>query len=242
MSSLLPFPIATVNGNFIAVSKFITRYNIGQKITDKPTKKEINDQLIDEENIFLVSQSKRVEVSQNQINLEYDERSAIADFEGKKSFEDLLKSYGLTPGVYKSEIIRPELLFINLQNWFYAQKNLNTDLYKQADALVEKIQKGDNIGMLAQLNSQQDSDKKTNGDLGFVNTTDLLPELREVADNLKVGEIKIIPSRFGLHIFKLEGKRDNLLHLRQIFLTDSGFQSWYNNEIKNYKVRQLINI
>ena len=91
------------------------------------------------------------------------------------------------------------------------------------------------MAQLAASPSQDSFQQATGGDLGFVDITQLLPELRQVVGGMKVGDVKVIPSRYGINIMKLEGKNGNQLHLRQIFLQGGNFQMWYNNETNGYR-------
>jgi parvulin-like peptidyl-prolyl isomerase len=239
---LLPLPIAKVNGDSILASEFIVRYDYSQKFAPNVSKNDILDQIISEKKISILAQKEEVTVGSNQVESQYNESAQSEDLQGKKSFEDLLKTYGVSESAYKSEIIKPRLLLINLQTWFCSQQNLNQDAYSQANALVQKIQKGDNIAILASTYSQQSPSKSTGGDLGYVSVTDLVPEIREAVDSMKINEIKIVPSRFGLNILRLEGKKENLLHLRQIFLRGSNFEAWQERQTKNFSTKILINI
>ncbi len=57
------------------------------------------------------------------------------------------------------------------------------------------------------------------GDLGYLATTDVVPEFSRAAFQLQVGEVSgVIRTQFGYHVIKCEGKRDEKLHLRHILL------------------------
>jgi parvulin-like peptidyl-prolyl isomerase len=248
--SLLPFPIALVNGRPIAASQFILRYNLAQTMmrqdfSGQPTNvisAGIISQLITEQKTGLLATQEGVDVTSKQLDDEYAAESLTTDLEGKSSFNQLLQSYGISPETYKNEVIEPQLLLANLQTWFYSQANLNTTSYAQANSLADQIQNGADMGALAASSTEDSSGQDTQGDLGFVDITQLLPELRESVGNMKVGDVKVIASRYGLNIIKLEAQNGNQLHLRQIFLQGADFQMWYNNETKGYSVEQLIKI
>jgi len=238
--SYLPFPAASVNGRFIPIDQFVLRYNISKNLGLLPNEQQILDQLINEKKIAVLAGNKGAGVSNKQVDSDYGQRSKQANLEGKKDFNQLLKGYGISAQQYKSEVIAPALELVNLQTWFYSQSDLNQTAYNQADNLVQKIQKDDNMSLLASQYSQQDSDRSTGGDLGYINPTELLPEVQESVDSMKTGDIKIVPSRYGIQILKLEDKEGNTVHLREIFLKGSDFQTWYNNETKNYSVHQFL--
>ena len=245
---IIPLPMALVEGQPIPMNKFILRYDLAQNIlgqdfsgqSGEQVSGNITNQLISEQKTSVLAEREDITVNQKQIDNEYDAISAQNSLAGKTTFAQQLQSDGLTMQDYKNEVIQPQLLLTNLQTWFYSQTDLNSDAYNQANSLIQKIQNGADMAVLASNASQDNSGKQAEGDLGFVDITQLLPELREGVGNMKVGDIKIIPSRYGLHIIKLEAKNGNQLHLRQIFLNGVNFQMWYNNETNGYKVTELI--
>jgi len=245
-----PYPMATVNGHPILMSSFLFRYDVSKKMSgadviaqkDDVVRSQIYTQLIDEAKLQQVADKHGVSVSQKEIDAEYNLRAGQSDLQGKKNYEELLASYGLNPGSYKSDIIEPELLHSNLQTWFSGQKDLNKSVYAQAEDLVSKIQSGQNMVILAVGNTQDETERGTGGDLGFVDPSGLLPELRDPVSSMKLGETKIIPSRYGLHIIRAEEQDGNKLHLREIFLKSGDFDKWYSDETKNFTVRQFVRL
>jgi len=238
--SYLPFPAASVNGHFIPVSQLITRYSINKNLGLEPDQKTILNELVGEKETAILAGNKGVGPGSKQIDGDYNFRAKQADLEGKKDFDQLLKSYGITTQEYKSEVIEPALNTTNLQVWFYSQQNLNTSAYQKAQDLVQRIQKGDNMNSLATQYSDQASDRSTGGDLGYLAVSQLLPEIQETVGNMKKGDIKIVPSRYGIQILRLEDVQNNNLNLREIFINGSDFQTWLSNETKNYSVQQFL--
>ncbi|QHS10429.1 peptidylprolyl isomerase [Sinimarinibacterium sp. NLF-5-8] len=75
----------------------------------------------------------------------------------------------------------------------------------EADALLLRIQNGEDFGELASEYSD-DGSKFTKGDLGFVKNGQMVPEFERAAFKLKVGEVsEVVESRFGWHIIKVLG-------------------------------------
>jgi hypothetical protein len=104
------------------------------------------------------------------------------------------------------------------------------------------MENGENMALLAVAYSQDPSGQAVGGDLGFVDPSQLLPELREPVANMKLGETTIIPSRYGLHIIRFEQQNGNLMHLREILLNNSGYQAWKTAQVQNFKIKKIINI
>ena len=241
---ILPLPIALVNGSPLFMNSLSQRYTLGQKISgvNGPQKSAILDQMALEEQLRQVAEANGVFVSQKQIDSEYQDRASQADLQGKNSFEDLLNTYGLSAAAYKNQVITPELMQINLQTWFNGQKALNTAVYSQAENLLQRIQAGEDMSVLAASFSQDQNTKSVGGDMGFMDPANSLPELREPLSEMQAGEARILPSRFGLHIVRLEEKNGNSLHLRQIFLGTGSFDKWYAQQAQKYKIKKLITI
>jgi parvulin-like peptidyl-prolyl isomerase len=246
---LLPLPVALVNNQPIFIDQFLNRQNIAQKLSGQPedltnnsqSNQEIFQEIIKETLIGQLALKYGVSVSQNQIDQDYQSQAAQADLQGHQTFDQLLQSYGLSANIYKYQVIKPQLLETNLQIWYDSQQNLNQGLYSQAENLVSQINATGTMEKLAVSFTQDNAGRAVSGDLGFVDVSQILPELREAVEAMKVGDVKIISSRLGLHIIRLEGKNGNLLHLRQIFLQNSSFNDWYQLQIKNFKVISLIN-
>jgi parvulin-like peptidyl-prolyl isomerase len=244
----LPLPMAVVGGQNIPVREFLQRQMVANTVlgagslNQAQNKNSIYDALINETKAALVAQKYSAGVSQKEIDLEYQTRASQTDITGKRTFFELLKNYGLGETDFKNKIIKPQLLEQKIKIWHVSQQALNKDLYARAESLGQKIKSGENMGALATTFSQDETSKSVFGDLGFVDTSEVLPELREPLSSIKVGEVEIIPSRFGLHIIRLEGKNGNQMHLRQIFLEDSNFDNWYSTQTQNIKVYKLLNL
>jgi hypothetical protein len=134
------------------------------------------------------------------------------------------------------------LLQNNLQVWFVKQKNLNAEAYAQIDRVEQRLSNGEDFGQLARQISQDSSSRDTAGDLGFVDPTQLVTEMREPVFAMTPGETKVIPSRYGLSLIKLQEKNGNLYHLYQIFIASSDFDTWLNNQTQAIKTINFIKI
>lgn len=248
-----PIPLASVNGRFITVDNFLKReeiaVNAGFKIIggqNYQIKKDLLARMVKESKLAQISRKYGVSVSKNQLEREYAERLRQSNLEGVEGLENKLAALNISKQSYQKIFLEPELLQINLLVWFNGQQRLNKNEFNLANDLYQKLNNGSRFDELAKNYSRDISGKTTNGDLGFVSVSSLIEEIREPVDGLKSGEIKIVPSRYGLHIFKLQEKEPseavglNKVHLQQIFIKLNNFDAWYNDETKNYKIRQII--
>ncbi len=246
----LPFPMAFVNGQAISMSQFTFRYNLSNEVLnpafnlqkESSIKNSVYNTLIQEAKINQIARANGVFVGSKEIDDTYKEQESKSDLENDKSFDELLKIYHFDKHTYKNAVIKPELLLNALKIWFNSQKELNKILYEQANKVSQKISNGEDFKLLAKNYSQEEVEKSIEGDLGYLDISEILPELREQVSTIQTGEYKVIPSRFGLHIIKLEEKSGNKIHLRQIFLNGTSFENWYLIESKKIKIIKLLNI
>ena len=240
----LPLPMALVNNNPVPAKSFITRQLLAEKLPAGKTIQDLDiyNQIISESEISQIAAGHGIGISAFEVNKAYNDYAAQENFSGQASFNDLLAGYGISRQIFIDQTVEPTLLAAKLQTWFYSQPDLNAQSYGQAKNLLDQIQAGKDIGQLAKQFSQDGSSADLQGDLGFIDLTKLLPELQEGVDSLSVGQVKILPSRFGIQIVKLEGKSGSLLHLRSIYIKGSDFQTWLTGQEQKFKVIKLINI
>lgn len=234
----IPYPLALVNGHPVWMKDFILRLNLADKIsnTGQGQTSAVYKQLINDEELAQIASKHNVSLSKKQTDQAFKQSSS------ETNFETTLNSYGLSGENFKTQVLEPQLLLTNLQIWFNSRESLSPDAYKLADSLLKEIRAGGDMSALAANSTQEESGKITGGDLGFVDPADLLDELREPVAGLKPDEVKILPSRAGLHIIKNEGLSGNKIHLRQIFIKPSDFNQWLMAEQQNFKIWNLVKI
>lgn len=82
-------------------------------------------------------------------------------------------------------------------------------LKAKAQALLERIKKGENFAEVAQKESEDLGSKEKGGDLGFFNQGMMVAEFAKAAFALNIDEVsEIVESPFGFHIIKLTDKMD----------------------------------
>lgn len=82
-----------------------------------------------------------------------------------------------------------------------------------------RITGGEDFGTLAYLYSEDPGSAKKNGELGFTERADLVPEFATPAFNLKENEVSsIIETKFGFHIIQLIERRGDRINVRHILL------------------------
>ncbi len=80
---------------------------------------------------------------------------------------------------------------------------------EEADAIIKKLEGGDDFQKLANENTTDPSGKTSGGDLGFFGPGQMVPEFEKAALALEIGAYTKEPvqTQFGWHIIKVEDKR-----------------------------------
>jgi peptidyl-prolyl cis-trans isomerase SurA len=98
-------------------------------------------------------------------------------------------------------------------------KEQKEKLRNQLLDLKDKVEKGEDFNMLAQIYSEDVQSAKNGGDLGFAKRGAMVPEFEGAALALKPGEMSnIVESQFGFHLIKLIETRGAEYHARHILL------------------------
>jgi hypothetical protein len=242
-----PYPIALVGKKPILANTYLKRLDLAEKNApaSNQLQSDVLSQIIYEEQIKQVADKYNVVISKNDIDEEFEFYKNEYEKNSNEQFAQELKKYSLSSEEFKDFVLFTQVLKNKLEIWYNKQKNLNPDTYTKIDSLSQKIAQKEDFGQLAQIYSQDTFTKQIKGDTGFLELKDLLPEVRLEVKDGKAGDIKVIPTRYGVSLIKIE-EIDNLnkegglkIHLRQIFAKTSGFGQWLEQETKNIPIKQI---
>ena len=245
----LPFPVALVGDHGIFAGQLAARLAVAKNFYSsggEPDPEQLYDQvfseLIAEKQAKIVAQKAGLPVSAEELNdalrLQKNANNDINAF---------FSQYKLSENDFKNQILEPAVLEDDLRVWFNGQRALNDTAYKKADGLMQQLKDGAAFDSLAQHNSEDPASAQLLGDEGYISDKNLLFEFREPVDAASVGSVILVPSRLGLHILKIEDKDtkvpdgESRVHLRQIFIRTSDFDSWLSSQTKNLNAKILIN-
>ncbi len=245
----LPLPVASVNGKALYLPNYILRLKTYEQLSKnklasqspEEAKKAIFAQMVLDEEVIEISSRHGISVNKNEIEAEYLNLASASGQGVQNSLIQFLDTYGLSKNSYEQYAIKPRLLAVKLLVWFNSRAEFNPKQHALAKSLVEQIKSGQDMVSLAKQFTQEDVGKIIGGDLGFIDPTKLLLEMREPVYAMNIGDVAIVPSRAGIHIIKLEEKQANEYHLRQIFLLPEDFNAWLETQIKDFKIYKLIN-
>jgi len=93
-------------------------------------------------------------------------------------------------------------------------------VYKaKAQALLDRVKKGEDFGNLARVYSQDPGSSPDGGDLGFADRTTFVKEFSATAFKLKAGEVsQVFETDFGFHFLQVLERRGEQIHVRHILI------------------------
>ncbi len=105
---------------------------------------------------------------------------------------------------------------------------------KKAQAILDRIRKGEDFAKLAEENSADPSSKTKGGDLGYFPKGMMDPKFEEAAFTLKPGEMsELVESSHGFHIIKVEDHR-----IKPV--TDEAAKKQISDKVKQTKLKDHI--
>ena len=199
----LPLPIASVNGRFIYLPSYTLRWQAYQLLSQnkltiqspETAKTAIFEQIVKDQEMTQIALQHGIYIDARELETEY---SAQTMGESENNFLQSLEVYGLSKNSYEQYVIKPQLFKIKMLTWFNSQADLNPNQSSLANNLTGQIKAGQDMSVLAKQFSQEDTGKIVGGDMGFIDPTELLLEMREPIYSMNAGEVKIIPSRAGI--------------------------------------------
>ncbi len=248
--------VARVNGKAISKSDYEKRINAEEKYEKdyqkisfsgndgekklKDLKKRILDQMIEEEVIQEEAGKLNIKVNEADINKEFD--SIVKTNGGESKFEDTIsKYYGYTKDDYKRLIIKPKIFKQKLQDNILASEEVNKSAKTKAEDILKQLKGGANFADLAKKYSEDNVSAGNGGDLGFVEKGKMVKEWEDQAFKLNPGEISnVFKTVYGYHILKVEEKKDNKVHIRQILVKTESFSEWLENKIKSTAIKTYV--
>lgn len=197
---------ATVNGSVISLSSLnrVVNANVERGFKDSPDlRKAILEELIARELFVQAALEKGLDkASDVQDRLAEIRRDVLA--EGLVA--DDLKTRPISDAELQAEYRRQLALLEGAQEYLLRQIVVADEV--QARSLVAQLRKNESFDKLARENSL-DPSKDKGGVLGWIPSTDILPEIGNVVANLNKGGLTSVPIRTqqGWHIVQLDDVR-----------------------------------
>lgn len=162
----------------------------------------------------------------------------------KNSLPEDLRNFGMnSQDEYIEYVIKPQIIEDCLRITYNSSEGTDSEKYRKAQSLLVKaLGNVDNFGQLAKESSDDLESKVLEGDLGFIQKGDVIPEIWNAVNVAKPGEVipDVVSSRFGYHILYLSeiGTKDEQKYYRvkQIQINTDGFENWFSEQSKKYSV------
>lgn len=211
----LPYPAALVNNNIIKYSEFtddiktLTRFysKIGGEQPDMvaPSEEEIRNNVMDRliQNEVLKESAVKfgLSVSSQEIDDEFTKLAAQRGSESGSISEEIMDLYGWSVSQFKEKVLRPYLLQQKLAEALAEDEEMNQAAEDKAKEVLARAKAGEDFAALAAEFSDDISNAKSGGELGWFSRGLMVPEFEEAAFALKAGEISdLVKTQFGYHI------------------------------------------
>ena len=119
---------------------------------------------------------------------------------------------------YKDEL--PPLLSIShILLAIEASDDRDAEVRAQANAIIDRLKKGEDFAALARKNSSDVGSSEEGGDLGYFPRGRMVPAFEEAAFALRPGEVSApVKTKFGYHIIKVEATAGDQVRARHILI------------------------
>lgn len=223
LKSVIPYPIAMVNGSFILMETFerdqaTLQYYYQQKEKEPegvqfsvPDFNNIGvitmNRLIAEQLRGDIAKEKNVVLSDEEIQ-SYYEKNILEDSKNTDQAKQMIaKLYQWDIKTYQKKVIRPFLMEKKLGEVIEGDEKMRESARKKAEEVLEKIkQKEKSFEELAKEFSD-DRTKEQGGDLGYFRRGMMVQPFEEAAFALDKGQISdVVKTAFGYHIIKTTDK------------------------------------
>ena len=255
-SKVIPYPVASVNGNYIFNTASYNEYlfelasiqkfyqSQGQDLTTEEgkvklaqLKNDIITQLEDNEIINQQAAKYGIKVSSKEVQEQFD--TLVKEAGGIEKVKTTLdKLYGWTVEDFKAKI-NQSIIQKKLAEKILADDKLNDTAKSQAEDLKKQIDAGADFAELAKKFSGDEGSASNNGDLGLIIKGQTVPEFEAAAYALEPGQVSaVIKTQFGYHIIKVTGKEGDQVRASHILIKGVDIQTWLRDQRAKSQIRQ----
>ena len=222
-AQIFRIPVASLNGERIPYDEYVENlqgmrlfYDTDTESLPRPTEAEMSDyvlrRLIVDVFVRQIAEEYKVSVTQDEVST-FVQENIVAKYENRqKAEEDVLKRYGWTIDQFAEKFIVPTILDQKLGAVYLESvkdPSKKDAIRTQAQAVLERVNKGESFEKLAKEFSADTSNKDKGGDLGWFGKGIMVPEFENAIFALKKGEVgnELVETQFGFHIVKLDDTR-----------------------------------
>lgn len=204
-----------------------------------PKDEEVRSQALDQlvKNRIIVQEATKLDVSVSKKEVDELYKQQADRLQGEDKLKRQLKDQlGWSPGEFKREVIRFQLLQRKLNEKLTSDPEINKDQRTKAEDLLKQAKEGKDFAEVA----KQSDDPAAAGaaDSGFVKRGESEPAIENAVFALQPGQVsEIITTERGFVIARLEEKRGaDEVRFRQILVTTKSLQEYLQTTLKDSKV------
>jgi parvulin-like peptidyl-prolyl isomerase len=212
---------------------------------------QVLDSMIEQVLIGQAATQEGVAISEEE--LEATIQQNIEEGGGQASFEEWLQASDLTYEDFREEI-RFQLLAMTIFEQVTSSvpttaeqvhaRHILVETEEEAQAILTRLQAGEDFAALARQYSQDENTKEAGGDLGFFHEGQLIsPEVEEAAFALLPGQTsEVVQSQFGYHLVQvLEKSPDRPLSTELLnALKEQAFAQWMQEQWDSASVERFV--
>lgn len=216
-------PVASINTERIPYGDYVENlqgmrlfYDTDTENLPRPTDAEMSDyvlrRLIIDTFVRQVAQEFSITVPQEEVD-QFVLENIVVKYENKeKAEEDVIKRYGWTIDQFATKFIVPTILDQKLGKAYLESvkdPSKKEAVKTAAQAVLDRIKKGESFDKLAKEFSADTSNKDNGGQLDWFGAGLMVPEFETAAFALKKGELgsELVETQFGFHIIKVDNTR-----------------------------------
>ncbi len=214
-------------------------------------RRQVLDSMIEQVLIKQAAAQEGVAISEDELEATIQE--SIEEGGGQASFEEWLLTSSLTYEDFREEIrfqLLAQAIFERVTGSVPTTgeqvhaRHILVQTEEEAQAILTRLQAGEDFAALASQLSQDENTKEAGGDLGFFHRGQLIsPELEEAAFALQPGQTSgVVRSQFGYHIVQvLEKAPDRPLPPELLnALKEQAFARWMQEQWEGATVERFI--
>jgi hypothetical protein len=235
------FPAAIVGGKMVSIQKWNDFEAIARKLNPEGDRGAVGTVLIDNLKRQSLLASLRVVMTPKDL---MDELEFVKSSEPDQYDSVLNEYFAGDENLFIELVIVPKVYDKLLRLHFNANPNIKHPGQVEAMEILRQIRAGEDFGKFTSLSDDSVSGQ-LDGDLGFFQDFEILPEVGNKLSGLKLGEVsdEIAISRLGYHVLLLanvaEEDDKKLYNLKHILILSEGFEAWETEQLEKISVRRL---